>query len=241
MVIFKTHAVKIRFILTLLLSATSSLLAADPQAPIQPKPGQPPVKISCVGDSITQGAGAGKGRSYPTQLQELLGVEWQVGNFGVSGRTLLRKGDFPYWKENAFKKAQDFKPDVVIIMLGTNDTKPKNWSHKDEFESDYRDLIKTFQDLKPSPRVFICRPVPVPEPGNFGINEKALQEQMPILDRLAKELNTGIIDMHAALKDQPKLLRDRVHPNAEGAALMARAAAAVLTGKKAEDAIKVGN
>ena len=225
---------KPHWIIALLLSATSLVFSAESFSPLKPKPGQPPIKISCVGDSITQGAGAGKGRSYPTQLQELLGAEWEVGNFGVSGRTLLRKGDFPYWKEGAFRKAQDFKPDVVIIMLGTNDTKPQNWSHKDEFESDYRDLIKTFQDLKPSPRVYICRPVPVPEPGNFGINEKALQEQMPIIDKLSKELKTGIIDMHAALQDKPQLLRDRVHPNAEGAGEMAKAAAAVLTGKNAE-------
>ncbi len=223
---------KIHLSLALLLSALFPVFAADPMPPLQPKPGQPPLRISCVGDSITQGSGAGKGMSYPTQLQGLLGAEWQVGNFGVSGRTLLRKGDFPYWKEAAFKKAQDFHPDVVIIMLGTNDTKPQNWSHKNEFESDYRDLIKTFQKLKPSPRVYLCLPVPVPVPGNFGINEKALQEQMPILEKLSKELKTGVIDMHAALQDQPQLQPDRVHPNAKGAGEMAKAAAAVLTGKK---------
>ena len=168
----------------------------------------------------------------------LIGCRWGAVHY-FSGRTLLRKGDHPYWNENAFKKAQDFQPDVVIIMLGTNDTKPQNWSHKDEFESDYRDLITTFQKLKSSPRVYICRPVPVPEPGNYGINEKALQEQMPILDKLAKELKTGVIDMHAALQD-PKLLPDRVHPNAQGAGEMAKAAVAVLTGKKPEEAVKAG-
>ncbi|MEO5915490.1 MAG: GDSL-type esterase/lipase family protein [Luteolibacter sp.] len=222
---------KTRLILSLLLSAASSLSAADPMSPIHPKSGQP-VKISCVGDSITQGSGAAAGKSYPSQLQELLGDKWQVGNFGVSGRTLLRKGDFPYWNEDAFKKAQDFHPDVVIIMLGTNDTKPQNWSHKAEFESDYRDLVKTFQDLKPSPRVYICRPVPVPEPGNFGINETVLQEQMSIVNKLAAELKTGIIDMHAALQDKPQLLPDHVHPNTEGAGEMAKAAVKALTGKK---------
>ncbi|MES2661515.1 MAG: GDSL-type esterase/lipase family protein [Verrucomicrobiota bacterium] len=223
---------KTRLILALLLSAASSLLAANPMSPIHPKSGQPPLKISCVGDSITQGTGAAQGKSYPSQLQELLGSEWQVGNFGVGGRTLLRKGDHPYWKEDAFKKAQDFKPDVVIIMLGTNDTKPQNWTNKSEFESDYRDLIKTFQDLKPAPRVYICRPVPVPGKGNFGINEAALQEEMPIIDKLATELKTGVIDMYAALKDKPQLLPDRVHPNTEGAGEMAKAAYQVLTGKK---------
>jgi lysophospholipase L1-like esterase len=200
-------------------------------APIAPKSDGTPIRISCVGDSITQGSGAGNGMSYPAQLKTLLGEGWEVGNFGVSGRTLLRKGDFPYWKEAAYTKALDFKPDVVIIMLGTNDTKPQNWKHKAEFEGDYRDLVKSFLDLTSKPRVFICRPVPVPGKGNFGINETALQEQMPVLTKLAEELKVDIIDMHAALEDKPELLPDRVHPNTEGAAEMAKAAAKALTGK----------
>jgi len=81
------------------------------------------IRIACVGDSITYGAGI-KGRvtkSYPAQLQELLGATYNVGNFGVSGRTLLKKGDKPYWENKAYKNALDFKPDIVIIKLGTND------------------------------------------------------------------------------------------------------------------------
>lgn len=222
---------KSRLILTLLVSLfTTSLHAADPMKPLRPKAGKE-LRVACVGDSITQGVGAAAGKSYPSQLQDLLGKGWQVGNFGVSGRTLLHKGDFPYWKEEAYQKALAFKPGAVIIMLGTNDTKSQNWVHQDEFEADYRDLVKSFQALKPAPRVYICRPVPVPENGNFGITEAGIQEQMPILAKLAAELNTGTIDMYAALAGKPELLPDHVHPNTEGAGEMAKAAAKVLTGK----------
>jgi len=209
-------------------SLASTLHAAEPLAP---KADGTPLRLACVGDSITQGSGAGKGMAYPTQLQALLGEKWEVGNFGVSGRTLLRKGDFPYWKEAAYTKALDFKPDAVIIMLGTNDTKPQNWKHKAEFEGDYRDLVKSFQDLPSKPRVYICKPVPVPGKGNFGINETALQEQMPVYAKLAEELKVEVIDMYAALDGKPELLPDRVHPNAAGAGEMAKAAAKALTGK----------
>ncbi len=226
-------AVKTCLLLTLMLSLVSTTLhAADPMSPLSPKTGDAPLKVACVGDSITQGSGAAPGKSYPSQLQEVLGEGWKVGNFGVSGRTLLRKGDFPYWKEKAFQKAHDFQPDVVIIMLGTNDTKPQNWKFKSEFESDYRDLVKSFQDLTPVPRVYICRPVPVPDGGNFGINEAGVQEQMPILAKLTTEMNAGTIDMYAALDGKPNLLPDHVHPNTEGAGEMAKAAAKVLTGKE---------
>ena len=210
------------------LTLTTFLHAADS---VVPKADGTPIRLACVGDSITQGAGAGKGMAYPTQLQALLGVGWEIGNFGVSGRTLLRKGDHPYWKEAAYKKALDFKPDAVIIMLGTNDTKPQNWKHKAEFEGDYRDLVKSFLDLPSKPRVFICRPVPVPGKGNFGINDTALQEQMPVYAKLAEELKVDVIDMFAALDGKPELLPDRVHPNAAGAGEMAKAAAKALTGK----------
>jgi acyl-CoA thioesterase I len=222
-------------ILAPMLSLLSTTVhAAEPMKPLSPEKGKV-LRVACVGDSITQGSGADPGKSYPSQLQEILGEGWEVGNFGVSGRTLLRKGDFPYWKEAAYQKALGFKPDAVIIMLGTNDTKPQNWVHKGEFDSDYRDLVKSFQDLKPVPRVYICRPVPVPDGGNYGINEAGIQEQMPILAKLAEDLETGTIDMYGALDGKPKLLPDRVHPNTEGAGEMAKAAAKVLTGKTPRD------
>jgi hypothetical protein len=82
-----------------------SALLADPLAPIDPAKYRAPVKVACVGDSITQGSGAGPGKSYPAQLQGMLGDKWKVGNFGVSGRTLLKKGDFPYWKEKKYQEA----------------------------------------------------------------------------------------------------------------------------------------
>ena len=230
-----TRSMSVLKILVVSAFAISSLRAA----PIDPKKYKEPVRVACIGDSITQGSGT-KGNPYPKQLQELLGDEWKVGNFGVSGRTLLRKGDYPYWNEKAYQNALAFKPDVVIIMLGTNDTKPQNWAHESEFTTDYRDLVKSFLDLESKPRVFICRPCPVIGKGNFGIVEENIQKEIPRIDALAKELNLEVIDMHAALEKTPQLIPDRVHPNAAGAGEMAKAAFQALTGKKApkEAAVK---
>ncbi len=206
---------------------------ADPMAPIDPAMFDGKIKLACVGDSITQGAGT-KGNPYPKQLQALLGDKWEVGNFGVSGRTLMDKGDYPYSKEKKYQDALAMKPDVVIIMLGTNDTKPQNWKFKEDYLADYKKLVTSFQSLESKPRVFICRPVPVIGNGAFNITEAGIQEQIPMIDQLAKELSVGIIDMHAAFKDKDALIPDKVHPNSEGAAEMAKAAHAVLTGKKGE-------
>ena len=114
-----------------------------------------PIKVACIGDSITQGVGADRGQSYPDQLQTLLGEKYKVGNFGVSARTLLQKGDFPYRKEKKYQEALKMLPNIVIIMLGTNDTKPQNWKYEAEFVGDYRDLIKSFQALPSKPKVYV--------------------------------------------------------------------------------------
>jgi acyl-CoA thioesterase I len=206
-------------------------LTAEPLAPIDPANYKSAVRVACIGDSITQGSGAEKGFSYPDQLQKLLGNSWQVLNYGVSGRTLLKKGDFPYWKEAAYQKALKSKPNVVIIMLGTNDTKKHNWKHEADFTSDYTELVKSFRDLASKPRIYVCRPCPAPDSKDGGINQKGVQEQIKRIDKLAKEMNLGVIDMHAALKDKLEMLPDGVHPNNEGAAEMAKAAAKILTGK----------
>ncbi|WP_193213107.1 GDSL-type esterase/lipase family protein [Luteolibacter marinus] len=213
----------------------ASAWAADPMSPIKPADYKAPVKVACIGDSITQGSGAEPGRAYPAQLQEMLGKEWNVRNFGVGGRTLLKKGDMPYWIENAYKEALKFEPDVVIIMLGTNDTKPQNWEHEKEFTDDYVELVNSFQGLSSEPRIYVCRPCPVTEPGNFGINEKNLKVWIKRIDEMAEDMNLGVIDMHKALEGKPELLPDRVHPNTEGAGEMAKAAVMALTGKAAPE------
>ncbi len=215
---------------------TQSLFAASPLAPINPAEYSKPIRVACVGDSITQGVGAEPGKAYPSQLQALLGDDWLVKNFGVSGRTLLRQGDHPYWNEVAFQQAQAFDPNVVIIMLGTNDSKPYNWAHVDEFAKDYKDLVATFQALKSKPRIYVCRPCPVPGEGNFGISEKNVLLEIPMIDALASEQGLGVIDMHAALEKRPELLPDRVHPNTEGAGIMAQTVYEALTGKVASSA-----
>ena len=208
-------------------------LAAGPMDPIKPADYKAPVVVACIGDSITQGSGAATGQSYPSQLQVMLGDKWNVRNFGVSGRTLLKKGDHPYWNESAYQDALKSAPDVVIIMLGTNDTKPQNWKFESEFVADYTELVKSFQSLASKPRVYVCQPCPVPDSGNFGINETNVKEEIKRLYVIVKKLKVGGIDMHAALADKPQLLPDRVHPNTEGAGEMAKAAFKALTGKTA--------
>ncbi|RZS95017.1 GDSL-type esterase/lipase family protein [Cecembia calidifontis] len=185
--------------------------------------GQNIIKVACVGNSITQGPGREHPDSYPLQLQALLGENYQVKNFGVSGRTLLKKGDFPYWNEPQFQEVKDFQPDILVIKLGTNDSKPQNWVYKADFKKDYLELIASIKAHMPSSgKVYICIPVPVTK-DNFGIRESIMvNEVQPFLLEIAKESGASIIDLYTPLKDRADLLPDGVHPNKEGLGIMAR-------------------
>jgi sialate O-acetylesterase len=214
------------------LSALLGMIATAFGRPVDPTAYKEAVRVACVGDSITYGMGASAGHSYPSQLQALLGENWDVGNFGVSGRTLLKKGDKPYWKERTYRKALDFQPNVVVILLGANDTKPENWVHFAEFRQDYLDLIESFRKLESKPEIFLCRPTPVPEPGNYGINDTNIREEIKVIDAIAAELKLDVIDLHAALEKFPQHFPDRVHPNDDGAAVMADTVARSIAGDR---------
>ncbi|HEX4083824.1 MAG TPA: GDSL-type esterase/lipase family protein [Chthoniobacteraceae bacterium] len=191
-----------------------------------------PVRVACVGDSITYGAGAPKNWAYPDQLGRILGSGYDLRNFGVSGTTMLRHGDFPYDVRPEFKAALAFKPDILILMLGTNDTKSQNWgTHSAEFEGDYRWMVGQFQAVNPSMKIFLCRPPWVVGKGGYGIKEAGVESEIPIIDRIASSMNTSLIDMHVVLLNHPEYLPDNVHPNQAGAALMAKAAYKAVTGK----------
>ena len=193
------------------------------------------IRVACVGDSITAGYGVTKGNSYPQQLARMLGDKWDVKGFGVSGATLLNTGDRPYQKEYICKLAVEFKADVIIVMLGTNDTKPKNWALIDAFEADYKDLLAKLTAPNTKPRVFIARPCVVLGKGAFGISEENLIKELPKIDAIAKDVGAEVVDIHgvtaAAAKEKPALIPDNVHPNSDGAALLAGAFHKSLTGK----------
>jgi acyl-CoA thioesterase I len=180
------------------------------------------LKVACVGNSITQGPGREDPGSYPLQMQKILGENFEVKNFGVSGRTLLKKGDYPFWNEPQFQEVLAFSPDILVIKLGTNDSKPQNWQHKADFKQDYMDLIAAIKSNMPKKgKVFICIPVPVFQ-DNYDINGDVMANEIrPLLLEIAKATKSQVIDLNAPLSDKPELLPDGIHPNEAGLAIIA--------------------
>ena len=106
--------------------------------------------------------------------------EFEVMNAGVAGRTMLKSGDAPIWKEPVFKKALKWKPDIVLIMLGSNDSKFYQW-HMPSFIADYSDMIKTWKDIESKPRIVIMPPIPLYQRDIYGMSSEVVNDVLPEL------------------------------------------------------------
>ncbi|MFT5199740.1 MAG: lysophospholipase L1-like esterase/pimeloyl-ACP methyl ester carboxylesterase [Planctomycetota bacterium] len=184
-----------------------------------------PTRVACLGDSITYGSGLPdrEHTTYPLILGELLGRDHEVRNFGVGGATLLAKGNRPYIEEPAFLKLLEWNPDVVVIFLGTNDSKLRNWGvHGSEFEADYAALIERLHGLDSQPRVLLCTPVPAWTSGEGIDAARVANEVVPAVRRAASKAGLELIDLHTPFQGDAGQYPDGIHPNPHGAEAIAR-------------------
>ena len=186
------------------------------------------VRISCVGDSLTYGSGVLKTReidSYPSQLQAKLGTSYLVSNFGLRNGTALSTGDLPYVESDAYKKSLESAPNIVILMLGTNDTKTQNWN-PDAYRADLKSLVETYQGLDTKPTVYLMR-----SPYCFAINPSGKAEYNvqadivngelgEIISQVAKETGVTLIDLYEITAGKEDLYTDGIHLKAQGYSLV---------------------
>lgn len=184
------------------------------------------VKIACVGNSITYGAiiPNREKNSYPAQLQAYLGDGYIVENFGSNGATLLSKGNYPYVETDAYKRSLAFNPDVVLIKLGTNDSKPQNLKFVSEFKGDYAKLIDSYRNLPSKPRIVLLTPVRCFDAPSVHSSSAILNEIVPLVKDVAYEQNLEIINLQHLFGNQHEgsLFPDRLHPSSIGAGKIAR-------------------
>ncbi len=197
---------------------------------------QEKIKVACIGNSVTYGYGHENPSvtSYPSQLAIMLGEDYEVGNFGKSGATLLRKGHRPYNEQEEFQKALDFAPDIAIIHLGLNDTDPRNWKYyKREFISDYVALIEAIENVNPDVVIFICRMTPIfhwHHRFQKGTRDWYWEIQATIENIAENIAEVKLIDLQELLYHRPDLMPDALHPTPEGARLIAKRVYSAITG-----------
>jgi lysophospholipase L1-like esterase len=175
-----------------------------------------PIRVACVGDSITEGT------EYPMDLQELLGDNYTVGNFGVGDSTVLLSTEKPYMYQTEFQSARSFRSNIVIIMLGTNDARPDYYTHIDEFVDDYKELIGGFQAIgKSKPKIWLVKPPPIFNDSLGPTNVNLLEGVIPRIQEVAEELNLPLIDVYTVLLNHADYFWDGVHPNSAGSEVIA--------------------
>lgn len=187
----------------------------------------PKIRVACVGNSITFGSKVvnREKNSYPQQLQYILGANYEVKNFGVSGATLLRKGNKPYFSLPQYHEAINFNPNIVLIKLGTNDSKLVNRVYLNEYKSDYSALIDSFRMLPAKPRVILLLPLPAfNEADTIGITASVIRDRIiPAIRELAYEKGCEVINLYNLfLPFQQYLVTDKIHPSSIGAGIIAR-------------------
>jgi hypothetical protein len=171
------------------------------------------------------------------QLQGLLGSAYSVEDFGVSGTTMLKNGDNPYWNQTTtFTNARTFLPNIVVIELGTNDSKPYNWYvHQAAFNTDYASMIDTFRVLSSAPKVWACL-APYSNNSSWGILDTSITLRInPAILTVALQKAANVIDLQSTFTDRTELQSDTVHPDSAGAA----AIAAIVKGYFLRDTLRV--
>lgn len=206
-------------VLSMLSSIADGKIASDIQRPI---------KVVCVGDSITQGTGAKDpaNNSYPARLQKLLGTAYRVVNCGKASAYVMSP-DIPYNQKAktsgselyypntaAYQAAINENPDIVIIMLGTNDCRNVTDDESAaQWVRDYKALIADFAALDSKPEIYLSTMIPAV---NIELAYQNTAWNIPRLIRaVGEELNLPILETGEALHDYYMACLpngDKIHP-----------------------------
>ncbi|MGA2387059.1 MAG: GDSL-type esterase/lipase family protein [Candidatus Bathyarchaeia archaeon] len=175
-----------------------------------------PIRVACLGDSLTCGT------AYPVDLWLMLGSNYVVGNFGINGATVFLKSDNPYMTTPAYHVAKRFNPQIVIIMLGTNDANPALNESNAVFISDYVQLVSAFQGLSSKPKVWIAEPPPIFNNTAGLSGQYFVQNIIPDIAQVANETGASLIDVYNPMLSHSAYFPDGVHPDSDGSLAVAR-------------------
>lgn len=195
-----------------------------------PQEGQ--IKVACIGDSITYGHGVTnwETENYPAVLQILLGEEYYVANYGFIGACVNPDGDKPYAEQSIYQESLDYDADILVFMLGTNDSKEKNWTDADTFVKAHKALLDTYFADGRAPKVYVglcAESFDVENPTmEYGIQPEIVDQIVKALQDAYSTEDVELIDIHSLTTAHPEwFAEDGVHPNTDGAKAIAEAVA----------------
>lgn len=175
------------------------------------------IKVAAIGDSLTYGYGLENREkdAYPSILADKLGYLYQVSNYGLSGRSLQSTADFPYFKEKNAQLSLESEADIVIAMIGSNDTRAPYWN-KERFSKEYKEMAVCYMNLSSQPDVYLVIPPFVPT-SRFGLNNQIVEEELQgIISDIGQELSLPVINLYPMTKGHTTYYSDGLHLNPMG-------------------------
>lgn len=222
-----------------------------------PEVGEEPIRIACIGSSITKGTGLcdPATESYPAQLAAFLFANSypavDVRNFGEGGAGVLRRCCNPYWDTDQYGDALAFDPHIVLILLGTNDSRERFWGNDEdtallhakedichsfaeeeeraaivhgelEFERDLQELVEIFGMMPAEGKIFLCTPAPLFNSSGWLSQDLLRTEIVPRIRGVASKRGLRLVELfESSLAQRPDLFPDGLHPSADGARVIA--------------------
>lgn len=178
--------------------------------------------VAAVGDSITNFSVSGA--NYPDHLDEMLGEGYTVLNFGEANYAAQATSDFPYETTASYEESLASNPEIVLFMLGTNDTKADNWINEEVFKEEYTNLLEDYLELESASRIILASP-----PSVFlnnvvrgSIDPEIIGSIRNVVEEVAEEYELEFVDMMAVTAGHEEWFFDGIHPNQEGAEQIAR-------------------
>ncbi len=193
------------------------------------EPSADQVKVACVGDSITYGHGISNWpeNNYPKLLQGLLGEDFHVNSYAVSGRAVHPDSDQPYTELEHYQQSIAYDADILVFMMGSNDAKPENWFGGAAFREELEKLLDSYN----VPEIYLCTPATAffmngqtEGKANYDIQPAVVEEIADIVRAVASERGYVLIDINDLTEDHPDWFStDGIHPNNYGALQIALA------------------
>jgi hypothetical protein len=181
-----------------------------------------PVIIACIGASDVSTPTPYGTPNWPVYIEPMLGSGYTVDDFGASGTDMIKNGDSPYWITPQYAAATNSAPNLVIIMLGSNDSKPQNWAYQTNYIPDYEQMIDEFRNLPTHPRIYVVTLLTAYAAGNYGITDPIVTGIIsPWIRQIGFDEGLTVIDVNAATKNMPENFPDNIHPDIAGAQVVA--------------------